>query len=148
MKGFILIELIIVLIIIGVLAAIAIPGYCNYIVPARVAKTLASAEPLKKVIAQHYQTHKFMPTALAINLNPSKQDDLESVGYLRYATHSAAIVYKFNQKLTGIPAVADHKTLILRVSADANAKLSWDCYGGDLPGRHRPKVCRLEDNQP
>jgi prepilin-type N-terminal cleavage/methylation domain-containing protein len=61
-KGFTLIEFVIVLLIIGVLASLAIPAYCNYTVPAEISRILVKAEPLKRAIALYYKKHNTMPS--------------------------------------------------------------------------------------
>ncbi len=76
-KGFTLIELMIVVAIIGILAAVAIPAYQNYIIKAKLSTIASSMDPLKLALGMYYQTYGSFPNSIA-NVTTTNQGQVDN----------------------------------------------------------------------
>ena len=65
-SGFTLIELMIVVAVIGVLAAIAIPNYNEYVVRSRITEALSALSQMATKLEQHFQDNRSYTTACAV----------------------------------------------------------------------------------
>ena len=116
-KGFTLIELMIVIAIIGILAAIAIPAYQNYTIRSQVTEGLSLADGWKTTISEFYAQHGSFPVGF------------DTVGSATTIAVSGPTAGKY---VGSISVVAGGEIVITYTGSQANSKLS--AAGGNVLG--------------
>ena len=126
-QGFTLIELMIVVAIIGILAAIAIPAYQDYTVRAQVTEGMNLASPVETGIAEYFANTGSFPTTLSsVGISNSATGKYVSA----VAINAGAIQVTYGlQANTNVAA----KSLYLTPYTDANNDLIWVCGAHTAP---------------
>jgi len=142
-KGFTLIELMITVAIIGVLTAIAIPAYQDYIARAQVSEALFFASGYKNQVSDIYWQTSKCPTLVELGFS----DNTISSKYLATIDLTTLTGYKCSISLTfkntDVSSSLLSNTLHFSMTTDASnpATSQWVCSSTDIQQKYLPKTC-------
>jgi type IV pilus assembly protein PilA len=171
-KGFTLIELMIVVAIIGILAAIALPAYQDYTVRAKISEAVIAASSAKSVSSEAFQTDSvtgLIAAANAFNATPLAQKQSK---YVSNVAINAASPYEITATIlataasnNGLPTTINGQTLVFTPNvqkiiptAASQGAVDWACasftnstatargfgsiVAGTLLSKYAPSECR------
>lgn len=150
-KGFTLIELMIVVAIIGILAAIALPAYQDYIQKARVSEVILAASQCRTSVSETYQTSNAgaAPGANGWGCNEGVANPTQFVGSVTTDGNGVITVTASNNAsldatirgttITLTPQIAGANATIAAIPAQISG---FACRAGTMPVRFLPGSCK------
>jgi len=142
-KGFTLIELMIVVAIIGILAAVALPAYQDYTVRAKMSEVILAASSGKTAVAEAYAQFGSMVTgAASMGVQDQTSKYVASVAWAR-TNASVGTITVTTKTDAGLPSDAAGKTIVLTGTGDSSGKVQWTCAAGTgMSTKYLPGSCK------
>jgi len=136
-QGFTLIELMIVVAIIGILAAVALPAYQDYTIRAKVSEAIGFAAAAKTAVSEHViSKDKWPSTNESAGLADAGDINSAVVAELEVALNVITVTLSSN----GLGG-ANGGTFTLTGSTTGN-KVSWVCAPDSIDAKYLPSSCR------
>jgi type IV pilus assembly protein PilA len=140
-KGFTLIELMIVVAIIGILAAVALPAYQDYTVRAKVSEVILAASSAKTSVAEAASTFSTMPLTASVDITPQASKYVASVAYANASSTTAG-------KITVTTTTADSNISSKQLDMNgvySGGQVVWTCVAGatnPITAKYLPSSCK------
>ncbi|WP_407705565.1 pilin [Acinetobacter haemolyticus] len=130
----------IVIAIIGILAAVAVPAYRDYVTRAQVSEALILGSGMKSILGDYGWNHAAWPTKfVGVNVVPNSSEvNVTLIGKYSEMSDTVTGTYPIGQ-ITMTMGVAQGQTIFFETTDGA---ATWTCTPGTLNAKFRPNACK------
>lgn len=143
-KGFTLIELMIVIAIVGILAAVALPAYQDYTARAQMSEALTLAEGQKSAVVEYYSDNGTFPNSnTSAGIAASNEIKGKYVASVKVEGNASVASITATMNSSNVNKDIKGKTLVL-VGKQNSSSFSWECKKGSVDEKFLPSTCRTK----
>ena len=139
-QGFTLIELMIVVAIIAIMAAIALPAYQDYVARSQVSEAYSLASGAKTAVAERYADTGSFTGITNANAGLSAAGSITGK-YVTSVTVAGNAITALMKSTASVSSKVQGGTLIL-TGTDEGGSIKWQCNTGSIDDKFLPSVCR------
>ena len=140
-KGFTLIELMIVVAIIAILAAIALPAYQDYVARSQVSEAMSLTSGAKTAVTEYYADRGAFPSSNTMAGLTATPTSISGKYVASVGVSGAGVITATMKSAASASSKIAGGTFTL-VPADVGGSITWACTGGTIQPKFRPSACR------